>query len=132
MQRTCGHGLVIRCALLTVLVIAVTTNCAKSSNDNELDETKVAFSGFVSAIYANPGNALIGHFVAESHADKLVHRLDVVVTEKTKIILKAGERQRVAQFGALQLKDRIKIWFKEDEKKSNRETKTAHQVLIER
>lgn len=94
-----------------LLVTALSMNCSESQKNRESVSLEKQFSGFISAIQTDTGNGMLGTLTVESHADKLVHRLRFVVTDKTRIVRQQGGLQRVAQFDSLRPTNRVRVWF---------------------
>ena len=73
--------------------------------------TEADFTGFVTEIDRQPGPSGPGHIRVESDADKLVTRVDVAVTRSTLMFRKDGDALLPADFGTLEDKVWVRVWF---------------------
>ena len=84
--------------LLTVL-IAVSPGCAPAAKPLE---TEADFHGFITGIHLNGDGDTLGQVSVESHADKLVSKYIVTITDETLIFQKDGDELRPVDFKKLE------------------------------
>jgi hypothetical protein len=88
-------------------------------------KTEADFIGFITEIQS-------GQIQVESHADKIVDKYVVTVTDKTMIFEQDAENLRHVPFAALATKQWVRIWFAGPIMESWPKQATAHQVVIEK
>ena len=100
-------------------------SCDATSNDAEPQ-----FVGFITQIQPAMGATESGWIWVESHADKLVHRHTVAITERTKIFVFKDEAFRPVGFDRFHQKQWVKVWFAGPVRDANQTEVTARKVVI--
>jgi hypothetical protein len=95
--------------LLTVLM-AASSGCTSTA---EPIETEADFIGFITEIHPTKGRDVHGQLFVESHADKIVTRYVITITDETLIFQQDTDYLRVVDFKALENKQWIEIWWAE-------------------
>jgi hypothetical protein len=93
--------------LLTVLM-AASSGCTSTV---EPIETEADFIGFITEIHPNRGRDVRGQIFVESHADKIVTRYVITITDETLIFRQDEDDLRKAGFRALENKQWVEIWW---------------------
>jgi hypothetical protein len=114
---------------LLVVLIAISPCCAPAAKPLE---TEADFHGFITGIHLNREGDTIGQISVESHADKLVSKCVVTITDETLIFQKDGDELRPVDFEELENQQQwVKIWFTGPVLESYPVQATASQVVIE-
>lgn len=122
---------IIGCLLLGGLLIlstALSVGCAAATRPMEGEEDVI---GFITGIHPPEGPGASGQIVVESHADKIVTRYVITVTDETLIFRQEGDGLREAAFKAFEDKQWVKLWFSGSTAGSDPVRGTAAQVVIE-
>lgn len=115
--------------LVTVLAGIIMTSCGSAGSNNP-PGSEPDFSGFITGIERNGSGSTIGRITIESHADKLVRRHVVTVTNETVIFRSEGEKNHPETIDNLKVKDWAKLWFKESRTQPYPTEVTAQKILI--
>jgi hypothetical protein len=113
---------------LFVVVAAVFQGCASAAKPLE---TEADFYGFITEIHPNGEGDIVGRISVESHADKIVSKYIVTITDETLIFRQDGDNLRQADFKAFENKQWVRIWFTGPVLESYPVQATAGQVVIE-
>ena len=113
---------------LLVVLIAISPGCASAAKPLE---TEADFWGFITEIRPDRKGDVLGQVFVESHADKIVSRYSVTITDETLIFRQDGDNLRQADFKALENKQWVKVWFAGPVLESFPMQATAGQVVIE-
>jgi hypothetical protein len=122
-----------KCIRLSVLVgllivfITVSLDCASTAKPME---TEADFIGFITEIHPNGERDNLGQISVESHADKIVSKYIITITNETLIFRQDGDNLREADFGTLENKQWVGIWFTGPVLESFPVEGTAGQVVI--
>jgi hypothetical protein len=114
-----------------LLVIAMNVNCSEPLDDHNYAVSEQQFSGFITAINPDTDGGVIGTLIVESHADEIVRRLRVVITDTTLILKEEGGGRHVISFDGLQLTDRVKVWLDKPIAGSSDTAEKASRLIIE-
>ena len=115
--------------LLAVLLVALSPGCAPAAKPLE---TEADFYGFITEIHSSREGDTLGEISVESHADKIVSKCIVNITDETLIFQKDGDELRPVDFEALENQQQwVKIWFTGPVLESYPVQATAGQVVIE-
>jgi len=112
--------------LLTVLM-GLSLDCASAPKPIEKEAD---FIGFITEIHPNGERDVLGQIFVESHADKIVTRYVITITDETLIFRQDGNDLRRIAFQALENKQWVKIWFTGPIMESFPVQGTAGQVVI--
>jgi hypothetical protein len=112
--------------LLTVLM-AVSLGCTSTAKPME---TEADLIGFITGIRPNREGNILGQINVESHADKIVSKYVVTITDETLIFQQDGNDLRRTAFKTLENKQWVKIWFTGPVMESFPVQGTAGQVVI--
>jgi hypothetical protein len=74
-------------------------------------EREADFSGFITEIHPNGQRGVIGQVFVESHADKIVTRYVVRVTNETLIFRRDDDDLRRVRFSTLANRQTVEIWW---------------------
>lgn len=113
---------------LLMVFIAAFLGCASTAKPVE---TEADFIGFITDIHPNGERDILGQISVESHADKIVSRYIITITNETLIFQQDGNSLRQVDFEALEDKQWVKIWFTGPVIESFPVQGTAGQVVIE-
>jgi hypothetical protein len=113
---------------LLVVLMAVSPGCASTA---EPMETEADFVGFITEIHPSGEGDILGQISVESHADKIVSKYIITITDETLIFRQNGNNLRKVGFKALENKQWVKIWFTGPVLESFPVQGTAGQVAIE-
>jgi len=113
---------------LLVVVTAVSPGCAPTAKPLE---TEADFLGFITGIHPDRKGSILGQISVESHADKIVSKYIVTLTDETLVFRQDGDNLRQTDFKALKNKQWVKIWFTGPVLESFPVQATAGQVVIE-
>jgi hypothetical protein len=102
-----GNRLLVLTGLLTSL-IALSVGCAPTAQPLRREQD---FSGFITEIHANGRGGVAGQVYVESHADKIVTRYVIRVTNKTLIFRRNEDDLRRVSFGMLEEMQTVEIWW---------------------
>ena len=69
------------------------------------------FSGFITEIRPNGQRGVTGQLLVESHADKIVTRYVIRVTDETLILRRDDDDLRRVRFSTLAEKQTVEIWW---------------------
>lgn len=105
----------------------ITSGCKADSNRIT---TPADFTGYVTHIKLHQNRSGIHTISAESHADKLVHRCLIKVTNNTMFFKLEGETYHPSGPDKLKLKDQIQVWFFKPAKNSIPDYGKAKQIVI--
>ena len=111
-----------------VVLMAVSPGCASTAKPRE---TEADFIGFITEIHLGGEGHILGKISVESHADKIVSKYIITITDETLIFRQDGDNLRKANFKALENKQWVKIWFTGPVLESFPVQGTAGQVAIE-
>lgn len=121
----------IRLFLIGLLIglAAVSPGCAPAAKPLE---TEADFLGFITEIHPDRKGDILGQISVESHADKLVSKYIVTITDETLIFQKDGDELRPVDFKELENQQQwVQIWFTGPVLESFPGQATASQVVIE-
>ena len=118
--------LLILVGLLAVLM-AVSLGCTSTA---EPMETEADLIGFITGIRPHREGNILGHINVESHADKIVSKYIVALTDETLIFQQDGNDLHRTVFKTLENKQWVKIWFTGSVIESFPVQGTAGQVVI--
>ncbi|MFO7741807.1 MAG: hypothetical protein R6X31_05770 [Anaerolineae bacterium] len=93
---------------LLMLLIPLSSGCGSTPKPLE---RKQDFSGFITEIHPNGRRGVLGQIVVESHAHKIVTRYVIRVTNETLIFERDEDDLRRADFGTLENKQSVDIWW---------------------
>jgi hypothetical protein len=93
---------------LLVVLMAVSLGCASTAKPME---TEADFVGFITEIHPSGEGDILGQILVESHADKIVSKYIITITDETLIFRQDGNNLRKVDFKALENKQWVKIWF---------------------
>ena len=102
-----GNRVLILTGLLMSL-IALSLGCAPTAQPLRREQD---FSGFITEIHANGRGGVAGQVFVESHADKLVTRYVIRVTNETLIFRHDDDDLRRVRFSALANKQTVEVWW---------------------
>lgn len=102
-----GNRLLVLTGLLTSL-IALSVGCAPTAQPLRREQD---FSGFITEIHANGRGGVAGQVYVESHADKIVTRYVIRVTNKTLIFRRNEDNLRRVSFETLEETQTVEIWW---------------------
>jgi hypothetical protein len=94
-------------------------------------ETEADLLGFITEIHPDREGDILGQISVESHADKIVSRYIVTITDETLIFRQDGDNLRQADFKAFEDKQWVEIWFTGPVLESFPVQAAAGQVVIE-
>jgi len=116
-------------ALLGLLIglMVVAADCASAP---KALQTESDFTGWVIEIHQIEEKGIEGEILVESHADKLVDKYLVTITDETLIFKQDGENRRHVAFKALEATQQVQIWFSGPILESFPAQATAQQVVI--
>lgn len=111
--------------LIGLVVVAVDCTSPPKALETEAD-----FSGFITEIHLIGEKGTLGQILVESHADKLVDKYMVTITDETLIFKQDGENRRQGAFETLEATQQVQIWFSGPILESFPKQGTAEQVVI--
>lgn len=111
--------------LIGLMVVAADYTSAPKALKTEAD-----FTGFITEIHPIGKGDTIGQILVESHADKLVDKYMVTIKDETLILQQDGENHRKVAFEALEITQRVQIWFSGPILESFPMQATAQQVVV--
>ena len=111
---------------VVILFAQILTLGSCPKNADQMLITDPDFAGFVSTVRKETRPSIF----AESHADKLVHRCAIKVTDKTTFYRWDGEDYQPSSLEDVQPKDKIQVWFFTPAKVSFPEDGKARQVIV--
>lgn len=116
-------------ALLGLLIglMVVAADCASAP---KALQTESDFTGWVIEIHPIGKGGTLGQILVESHADKLVDKYMVTITDETLIFKQDGENRRHVTFKALEATQQVQIWFSGPILESFPAQATAQQIVI--
>lgn len=117
------------CVLLGLLIVLMTVSPSCASTAKPM-ETEADFIGFITEIRPNGERDVLGQIFVESHADKIVTRYIITITDATLIFQQDGNDLRKTTFTTLENKQWVKIWFTGPVVESFPVQGTAGQVVI--
>jgi hypothetical protein len=112
---------------LLVALMVVSPGCASTA---EPMETEADLIGFITETRPNGEGDILGQINVESHADKIVSKYIITITDETLIFQQDGNDLRRTAFKTLENKQWVKIWFTGPVTESFPVKGTAGQVLI--
>jgi hypothetical protein len=113
---------------LLIVLMAVSLDCASTTKPIE---TEADLIGFITEIQLNGERDILGQVSVESHADKIVRKYIITITEETLIFQQDENSLRKAAFKTLENKQWVKIWFTGPIVESFPVQGIARQVVIE-
>ena len=114
---------------LLVGLVVVSPGCAPAAKPLE---TEADFHGFITGIHPNGEGDTLGRISVESHADKIVSKYVVTITDETQIFQKDGDELRPVAFEDLENQQQwVTIWFTGPVLESFPGQAAASQVVIE-
>jgi hypothetical protein len=119
-------GLTVLAGLLGLLM-TVSPGCASTAKPME---TEADLIGFITEIRPNGERDVLGQINVESHADKIVSKYIITITDETLIFQQDGNDLRRTAFKTLENKQWVKIWFTGPVLESFPVQGTAGQVVI--
>jgi len=122
-----GNRLLVLTGLLTSL-ISLSLGCAPTAQPLRREQD---FSGFITEIHANGRGGVAGQVFVESHADKLVTRYVIRVTNETLIFRHDDDDLRRVRFSALANKQTVEVWWAEPTTGTFPVLGTAAQIVIQ-
>ena len=122
-----GNRLLVLTGLLTSL-IALSLGCAPTAQPLRREQD---FSGFITEIHANGREGVAGQVFVESHADKLVTRYVIRVTNETLIFRHDDDDLRRVRFSALANKQTVEVWWAKPTTGTFPVLGTAAQIVIQ-
>ena len=118
----------LRLAIIAALLMAVAPNLPGCSNRPAPLTTDPDLVAFVTGF--EPEGRSGSQVALESHADKLVSRYIVDVTDDTAVFVRDGETLRPASLESLELKHWVQVWFDGPLTASDPQEGTAAQLVI--
>jgi hypothetical protein len=117
------------CVLVGLLaaLMMVSPGCASTA---EPMETEADLIGFITEIRPNGEGDILGQINVESHADKIVSKYIITITDETLIFQQDGNDLRRTAFKTLENKQWVKIWFTGPVTESFPARGTAGQVVM--
>jgi hypothetical protein len=117
------------CVLVGLLgaLMMVSPGCASTA---EPMETEADLIGFITEIRPNGERDILGQINVESHADKIVSKYIITITDETLIFQQDGNDLRRTAFKTLENRQWVKIWFTGPVTESFPVQGTAGQVVI--
>ena len=112
---------------LLIGLVVVAVDCASPP---KALETEADFTGFITEIHLIGEKGTLGQILVESHADKLVDKYMVTITDETLIFKQDGENRRQVAFETLEATQQVQIWFSGPILESFPKQGTAEQVVI--
>jgi hypothetical protein len=112
---------------LLVALMVVSPGCASTAKPME---TEADLIGFITGIRPNGEGDILGQINVESHADKIVSKYIITITDETLIFQQDGNDLRRTAFETLENKQWVKIWFTGPVTESFPVQGTAGQVVI--
>jgi hypothetical protein len=112
---------------LLIVLMAISLDCASTATPIE---TEADFIGFITEIHPDGEGDVLGQISVESHADKIVSRYIITITDETLIFQQDGDDLHRADFKTLEDKQWVKIWFAGPTRESFPVQGTAGQVVI--
>ena len=112
---------------LLVALMAVSPGCASTAKPME---TEADLVGFITEARPNGEGDILGQINVESHADKIVSKYIITITDETLIFQQDGNDLRRTAFETLGNKQWVKIWFTGPVMESFPVQGTAGQVVI--
>jgi hypothetical protein len=112
---------------LLVALMMVSPGCASTA---EPMETEADLIGFITETRPNGEGDIVGQINVESHADKIVSKYIITITDETLIFQQDGNDLRRTAFKTLENKQWVKIWFTGPVMESFPARGTAGQVVI--
>jgi len=122
-----GNRVLVLTGLLTSL-IALSLGCAPTAQPLQREQD---FSGFITEIHANGRGGVAGQVFVESHADKLVTRYVIRVTNETLIFRHDDDDLRRVRFSALANKQTVEVWWAKPTTGTFPVLGTAAQIVIQ-
>lgn len=122
-----------RCArlLAAVCLLAILPPAATGcGHETEPLERQADFTGFITEVQPADTNDIAGRITVESHADKLVERYVVTITDETLLFRRDGEVYHEANFAVLEPRQTIDLWFTGPILESFPMQETAEQVVV--
>jgi hypothetical protein len=113
---------------LLVVLMAVSLGCTSMAKPLE---TEADLIGFITEIRPNREGDILGQISVESHADKIVSKYTITITDETLIFRQDGDNLLQADFKAFENKQWVRIWFTGPVLESFPVQGTAGQVVIE-
>ncbi len=93
-------------------------------------QTEADFTGFITEIHPVGKEGTLGQILVESHADKLVDKYIVTITDETLILEQDGENHRQVDFRVLETTQKVQVWFTGPIMESFPMQGTAERVVI--
>ena len=93
-------------------------------------DTDPQYTGFITHIQPDQRTEGRGWLLVESHADKLVRRQKVLITDQTKVLIHEKGVDYPSNFLAFKTKRWVKIWFMTRLENSPQKAATARMVVI--
>ncbi len=93
---------------LLIVLMTVSPSCASTAKPME---TEADFIGFITEIHPNGERDVIGQIFIESHADKIVTKYIITITDETLIFQQSGSNLHQVTFTAMEDKQWVRIWF---------------------
>jgi hypothetical protein len=112
---------------LLIVLMVVSPGCASTAKPME---TEADLLGFITEIHPNGERDVLGQIFVESHADKIVTRYIITITDETLIFQQDGNDLRKATLTTLENKQWVKVWFTGPVMESFPVQGTAGQVVI--
>jgi hypothetical protein len=112
---------------LLVALMVVSPGCASTA---EPMETEADLIGFITETRPNGEGDILGQINVESHADKIVSKYIITITDETLIFQQDGDDLHRTAFKTLENKQWVKIWFTGPVMESFPARGTAGQVVI--
>ena len=113
---------------LLLILMALCLGCASAPKPLEREPD---FSGFITDIRPNGQKGVPGQVLAESHADKIVTRYVVRVTNETLIFRRDTDDLLKEDFETLENKQWVEIWWAEPTTGTFPVLGTAAQIVIQ-
>ena len=111
--------------LIGLMVLSVDCTSATKPIETEAD-----FIGFITEIHPMQEKGISGQISVESHAEKIVTKYTITITDETLIFRQDGDNLRNANFAALETRQWVQIWFSGPVMESWPMQATAKQVVI--
>jgi hypothetical protein len=112
------------------IMAGMSVNSCASQQERGTTAAEPSFVGFVTGIEPGGSGDVICRLSVENHADKLVHRHAVTITNATVLLRSEGQNTRPLDIRELQLKDWVKLWFTGPAKKQYPAGVTARQLMV--
>lgn len=116
--------------LAGILIGGSAASCSSPPESKEMVKPDPDFVGFVTAIDRGGTGEVIGRITVESHADKLVDRHFITLTNNTVLLRRDGKALNPVGLDGLKPRDWVQLWFVGSPKKPYPAELTAQRLVI--